>query len=88
MQIDLNSIMKLMIASSLMSGKGFTLDNFMGSMTLDKLIGLQLMSNINLTPMISDKSKSDEDKKDSNITVDQVRELFGTFEDLRNSGSY
>ena len=47
MNIDMNSMMHMMIASSLLSGKGFTMDNFMGDLTFDKLLGLQMLSNVN-----------------------------------------
>lgn len=45
MNFDMNAIMKLMIASSLMSGKGFDFGNFMGGLTLDKILGLQMLAN-------------------------------------------
>lgn len=46
MNINMNSMMQMMIASSLMSGKGFDFGNFMGDLTFDKLLGLQMLSNV------------------------------------------
>lgn len=47
MNINMNSIFQLMLASGLMSGKGFDMDGFMGGLTLDKLLGLQMLGSIN-----------------------------------------
>lgn len=47
MQLNMNSIFQLMLGSSLLSGEGFNIGNFMGDLTFDKLLGLSIISGIN-----------------------------------------
>lgn len=63
MNLDMNNIVQLMIATSLLSGKGFDMSNFMGGLTFDKLLGLQMLSNANLAGVFGNKEQTvDTDK--------------------------
>lgn len=73
MNLDMNNILTLMIASSLLSGKGFDMSNFMGGLTFDKILGLQMLSQVNLGNVFNSNGKD--------VNTEKLLELVKTIKE-------